>query len=171
MLERANGTAGRRRVHAIPKTVTFEVEVERDGQAVVVEMLGYCVERCPVWVAIEVEAARDVYLEAAYQQIETTDADGVVQTTSSYVYDRAIESRYRRDVLVAVIKGLQEDEADVLIGSGDGIEMLQDLGWFSRRETVEETADPEVIREDEAEVSTTEPSSRGSRRSTAPTTG
>jgi hypothetical protein len=158
-------------VHAIPKTVTFEVEVERDGVATVVEMVGYCRDRCPVWVAIEVEAARDAYLEAAYQQIETTDADGTVQTTSSYVYDRATESRYRRDVLVAVIKGLQDEEADVLIGSGDGIEMLQDLDWFSRRETVEEPADPEAEREEIAEVSTTAPSSRGSRRSTERTTG
>jgi len=146
-----NGTAsanvpGRRRVHAVPKTIIFEVEVERDGESAIVEMTGFMRERCPVWVDIEVSAARDEYLAAAYVDTEVTDPEsGETATASAYRYSREAEARYRRDVLLAAVKGLEEQQADVLLQSGEAMDMLADLGWFTRPTLISEDApaDPE----------------------------
>lgn len=170
-----NGTAAappsaRRVFHAVEKTETIAIEVERDGKLAVVEFVGYHRDRCRQWVNIEVEAARDAFLAASYADVETTDeATGETMTTRQYRPNDQAEGHYRRDVLLATIAGLQEHEADVLVGSGEWIEILRFLGWWAKTDEAEATTDPEAG--GEAEAPTTEPSSPDSAPSTVPTTG
>ena len=183
-MEATNGAAsvhGRRRVHAIPRTMTFEVEVLRQGEPTWVEMTGHCRERCSVWVDIEVSAARDTYLAQAYTQEPVIDQEtgdplldpetGQAVTLPVFHHSREVETRYRRDILLAVLEGLQEGEADLLLGSSDGLDILVDLGWFTRPSDTQETPpDPEEEGE-ETPAPTGAGSSPEPRRSMAASTG
>lgn len=137
-----NGLAvmpGRARVlHVVPKTITYTVE-GADGETVA--LAGYCKgPSCPVPVAIEVERAWADW-EAAQP-----DADARA-TMKPHAYLAAVngaERLLRRELLVAVIPGLDMDAANVLAADdGEWEAILAELGWWTVT-AAEDDADPEA---------------------------
>jgi len=135
VMSNQNGTSGRRRVHAIDVAVVFEVEVERNGAPQTVEITGYVKGACPVWVEIETSAAWKTWRDVSYAEGEFKESE------------RA-EAMLRRDMLMAVTRGLEEHEADVLAADGGGwLDILRDLGWWGTNEPDEDAPAPEAVGE------------------------
>lgn len=137
-----NGLAvmpGRARVlHVVPKTITYTVE-RADGETVA--LAGYCKgPSCPVPVAIEVERAW-----ADWEAVQP-DADARA-TMKPHAYLAAVngaERMLRRDLLIAVILGLDMDAANVLAADdGEWEAILAELGWWTVS-AAEDGADPEA---------------------------
>jgi hypothetical protein len=158
MAER-NGTAlafgQRRRLRVVPET--HEYEVERGDEVTV--LTGYVAgDRCPVPVSIEVQAAVDAY-NAIITAIDPQKPD-----LTAY---RRAQLTQRRDILLAVLRGLTHEEADVMAADGgDWQDILVELGWWNApaAEDAEEDADdPEA---EEARASTTDASSPASASTT-----
>ncbi len=136
-----NGTAvaasSRRRLRVSPAFI--EYEIERDGEIVVLQ--GYKAgDACPIWVTIEVQAATDRYQEA----VEAI-ADGE-KRLGKYLQPHLEQ---RRDILVAVMRGLTEQEASIMAAEGgDWQPILVELGWWKVDATDapadEDDADPEA---------------------------
>lgn len=173
-MDHLNGTGqsrtvlgARRRVNARPKTIEFEVETVNDGVQV---LKGYCRGRadgygpCPTNVTIEVSAAFDVWREKAYRPAtdkerrawddhvaacaERGEAPGESPIDDEgLIFDVSQEARLtlHRDLLLAVMPGLDQQTASVLAGEdGDWEAILTDLGWFSPTPTdAVEAAGPE----------------------------
>lgn len=114
-----NGTSGRRRLRVTP--AFCEYEIERDGEVVVLQ--GYKAgDACPIWVTIEVQAATDRYQES----IEAI-ADGE-KRLGKYLQPHLEQ---RRDILLAVVRGLTEHEASIMAAEGgDWQPILVELGWW-----------------------------------------
>lgn len=138
-----------------PETVPALV-IERDGEEVTLR--GYVRgRRCPGRITSGVNSASRAYREAA--------PDG-------FAFEPFVAQI--RDLLLTIVIGLEEDEADVLANPPDGdeessgIAVLRLLGWWNTGEQDDEDdADPEA----QAESSILESSSQSSRRSTGRTTG
>jgi hypothetical protein len=179
----------RRRVNARPKTIEFEVETVNDGVQV---LKGYCKGRpegygpCPTGVTIEVGAAFDVWREKAYrpatdkerqiwdEHVAACNEKGEDPGESPINEDGLIfagsqEARLtlHRDLLMAVMPGLDPQTASVLAGEdGDWEVILTDLGWYTPT-PVDEIAGPEGEGEAAASPSTGPSSSPESATSTA----
>lgn len=154
-----NGTAdlpvpaplsGRRRLHAVPQT--REYEIERGGEVVVLN--GYIQgPSCPISVAIEVQAAEDDYVMATGSLLQAIKLpDGTTQQRlrpgTRTVDLTAPAMRRRQAMLCAVIRGLAEEEANVLAADGGEWEpILVELGWWKPAEAEEDEADPEATGE------------------------
>lgn len=152
---------GRKRFNAVPKTETFEVGVIRDGEPTTIDVLGYHKSACPVWCEVQSAQAWRDWREASY------DAEG------TYHESDEAEARLRRDMLLAVTRGLEEHDADVLARDGGGwLEILRALDWFggATDDADEDDADPEAVGEGER-APTGPASSPASRRSTGRMTG
>jgi hypothetical protein len=121
---------------------TRKIEIVRDGETVYLD--GYVEgRRCPASVKVAVAAASDPVMELP------DDASRGVK--------EAAWLEYLRTKLMAVVRGLEWNEADVLAGDPDqATSVLAELGWEQSDEP--ETADPEV--KGEAESSTTDQSSQ-----------
>lgn len=164
----------RLRFSVVPASTTIEVERPdpfcQDGEpeTVVVELKAWPMgPRCPVWVAISVEAAWDTYREGMRAEIDRRDAAGEIKAeavkdaTGQPVKDvdgNAVERRIyigpthimtqilatlRRDLLVAVIEGLTEHEASLLVENGGPWEnILISLGWWKAPAETPETPEP-----------------------------
>jgi hypothetical protein len=83
-------------------------------------------DRCPVWVEIEAQSAWEDWRQASYSGI---GEDG----SPTYEYNYRAERVLRRDLLRAVIEGLDQQEADVLGADGGPWDLiLEKLGWYQR---------------------------------------
>lgn len=127
------------------------LEIVRDGETVVLR--GYVSgRRCPSRVKAEVAAA-----------VRDNQGEGGAFDFGAYLGQL-------RAMLLAVVIGLEDDEADILAGDdGDAgaLAVLRLLGWWGSDATDEDDADPEA----KAESSTSESSSPASPLSTDRTTG
>lgn len=171
---------GRRRVVAIPKTMVFEIDVIRRGKPTTIEVTGYVKGACKVWVEAQVQAAWDEWEDASYvdnvDQIEVDALDpetnAVAKTTPARIFKRSrrAEAMLRRDMLLAVVEGLEEQDADLLAQEDGGwLDILRDLGWWRKASAEEATGDPEAVGEADAPTGT--PSSPTPAITTGPTTG
>lgn len=124
------------------------IELEFDGETTVLQgFVGN--SRCPLDVQAEVDSARKVWIAA-------TGAG-----TDSYVYDDAAWLRYVRDVLLAIVPGLEYRHAEILSIEGEKARsILQYLEWW--QEPAEETPDPEAEGEPTTTVTSSAPSPSGS---------
>jgi hypothetical protein len=113
--------------------------VLRDGQPVT--LWGWVDgRRCPGYVKSAVAAHRRTYRDAVYQPGEPDELGQHVEvfTHSPLAYDD-----YKRDVLLAVIEGLEYTEAAVLAGNDDtAMTVLRRLRWVEDEE--EATDSPEA---------------------------
>lgn len=167
---------GRKRFSAVPKTEVIEIEVLRpgsDGKPVptVLELVGQHKDCHEVWIDVQMDVARREYDAVAFEDVEVDDPSkpGTKITARQWKYDKEAESRYRRDVLMACLPGLELPDADVLArDDGPWREILSTLGWWVAAE--EEESDPEATGKTETGP-TTEVSSPDSALSTVPTTG
>ncbi len=125
------------------------IELPRDGERVMLQ--GYVNgRRCPSRVKAEYTAAIR----------GNPHPDGV--------FDYGVHLAQVRGCLAAVVRGLEDTEADMLAGDDEGGgAVLRLLGWWATADDDEDEPDPEVT----AESPTLETSSRNSRRSTARKTG
>lgn len=147
---------------------TREYIVNRDGEDVT--LTGYYAgDACPIWVAIEVQAANDDYVAATASLLqELRLPDGTIQrrmkpgTRVGAV--TAPSMRQRQAILCAVMRGLTEEEAAVMAADGgDWQDVLIELGWHD--------PDPVQAREDDDPEATGEDStSDGSSPDSASTT-
>lgn len=106
------------------------IELEFDGETTVLQgFVGN--SRCPLDVQAEVDSARKVWAAAT----------GAL--TDNYVYDDAAWLRYVRDVLLAIVPGLEFFSAEMLAKEGEKARaLLTYLDWW--QEPVETTPDPEA---------------------------
>lgn len=127
-----NGTAwpGAPRVLRITyDTKTYALETP-DGETTT--LAGYKKGTgCPISVEIETEAAW-----ATWSEDSPTDEDRATLTTHRYLAKTMrAERMLRRDLLCAVIPGLQREAADVLAGdAGPWETILSELGWWATTE-------------------------------------
>lgn len=168
---------GRRRFSAVPKTEVFEVEVVRGGEPTTIEITGYVKGFSPVWVEVQTQQAWNDYKAGAFvenvDRVEVFDVSLGRNVVPAQLFreNPEVEARFQRDMLLAVTRGLEEHEADVLARDGGGWrEILDALGWLQSEMADEDAADPEAEGE-EATGPTGAASSPSSRRRTARTTG
>lgn len=111
-------------LHVVPRTTTYAIE-RADGETVM--LAGYHKgPTCPVPVNIEVDAAFEVW-EAAQP---TPDERKAMKPRAFIAQANRAELIWRRDMLCAVIPGLEHDEANVLAAEGGQWEaILVELGW------------------------------------------
>jgi len=124
-------------LRVVPKTTTYTVETA-DGETVA--LAGYHKgPTCPVPVAIEVEAAW-----ASWEAARPTADDLASMKPHAYLAAVNVAERLlRRDLLTAVIPGLEMDQANVLAADGGAWEAtLGELGWWDV--VADEDADPEA---------------------------
>lgn len=148
-----NGTSARRVYRAIPHTSTLVVEVLRGGKPTEIEVTGYHRDNPEAWNQIDAEAAWDAWRAAVYvpntEGVTETDPETGEVTTPETIYrdNPAAEVALRRDMLLAVVKGLEEQDAYVMArDGGDWFPILQDLGWWGTP-TEEASGDPEAVGE------------------------
>jgi hypothetical protein len=122
----------RRRLVVRPKTTVYDVEREEgdtEVEVVVMPLVAYYQgDRCPVPVSIEVQDAWKRWEEET-QIILVNEETG--EEEKKYNGDMQSDMRLRRDVLRAVIPGLEENEANVLAANGgQWRDILIELGWW-----------------------------------------
>lgn len=130
---------GMRILFVVPQTITYTVE-RADGETVA--LAGYCKgPTCPVPVAIEVERAW-----AEWEAASPTAQDAAAMKPHAYLSAmNAAERMLRRDILAAVIPGLDMDAANVLAADeGEWETILSELGWWTVAAAAEDDADPEA---------------------------
>jgi hypothetical protein len=174
----------RLRFSVVPRSTIIEIErpnpikeLENEQPTTIVELVAWPQgDGCPAWIAITVEAAHDTYREAVSAEMARREAAGQIETKTvkDPVTGEDVEEKnyvgpthqlsqalatLRRDLLCAVIEGLAEHEAALLIRSGGPWEdILVDLGWWQRRTTAPEPTSGARDPEGEAGEAT-EPSS------------
>jgi hypothetical protein len=146
----------RRIFRAVAKTVTIPIEVERGGEARVVDFVGYHRDAPEVWNQIQVQAAWDAWDAASYvenvQGVEVVDpATGQEAVPEKILRESPVaEATLRRDLLTAVLRDpetgepMTERDADVLArNGGDWLPILRELGWWGDA-PAEATSRPEA---------------------------
>lgn len=126
-----NGTAllplARRPLRVVSETITYPIETD-DGETVT--LAGY--RRgpgCPITIEIEVEGAW-----AEWSEDSPTDEDRAALTSHRYLAKTMRAERLlRRNLLCAVIPGLDQRVADVVAADGGPWEgILAELGWWQK---------------------------------------
>lgn len=128
--------APKRLLKTRPRTREYEVERD-DGPATLTGY--YSGDACPIWVTIEVQSAVDEY----------TSAGSAIDRGSTRLADWIGPAmRQRKAILCAVIRGLTEEEADVMAADGgDWQDVLVELGWWTVAAEDKADDDPEVTGE------------------------
>lgn len=125
-------------LHVVPRTTTYAVE-RADGETVM--LAGYHKgPTCPVPVNIEVDR---VWAEWEAGQ-PTEDERESMHSRAMLAKINMVARVLHRDLLVAVIPGLEHDEANVLAADGGQWEsILGELGWWTV-DAAKDDADPEA---------------------------
>lgn len=176
-------SSARLRFSVVPRSVPIEIErpnafkaSDDDPDSMLVELKGWpSGARCPVHIAIAVESAYDAYRMAMRDENDRRRAAGEIITdtvTDPETGEQSDRQRYvgpthivsqimadlRRDLLCAVVEGLEEHEASMLVeNEGPWEEILVSLGWWTKRteatEEASEEGDPEATGEGATESS------------------
>lgn len=170
-----NGTAGLKPLRLGSLIAeTRPIEIERNGENVV--LTGYVQgKRCPISVLAEVAASRDAWLDA--RRILDVDGEPVLDDDGNETFRDSTDAAFNqriKSLLLAVIRGLIDEEAGVLVSDIDlAIETLAALGWWIRpAQLTEDEPEGEASGEMVPESSQITPSSSpDSPLSTVPTTG
>lgn len=122
------------------------VELIRDDTPVVLR--GYVLgPRCPGTVKARVAGVSQDY--ASTTSVSVTHDDGT--TTDEFHHDEGAWRAYHRDLLLAVVVGLEEVEADTLSGETERAQQpLRYLGWLppldgDAEQEDDDADDPEVV--------------------------
>jgi len=127
-------------LRVVPQTTTYTVE-RPDGETVA--LAGYHKgPTCPIPVAIEVDAAYETWESAQ----PTPEERQKLKPRAFLALANRTELVFRRDLLCAVIPGLEMDAANALCCDGGQYEqILTELGWLDAPAAADEdTADPEA---------------------------
>lgn len=127
----------RLRFSVVPKYELIEFErpnafkvTDEDPDTVVVELKAWPKgERCPAWVAIQVATVHDAYTDAIRVEAQR-QAEFHTNSPSVHRMMDAIATM-RKGLLCAVIEGLEEHEAALLVeDNGPWEKILVRLGWW-----------------------------------------
>lgn len=120
-----------RRIKAVPDFKKYEFEFPERGdpeKTFIQNLVGYVRgPGCPVPIMIETEQAWAIWEEGRPSEAELRDA-----SLSKMAEVVAAERVLRRELLCAVLPGLEPDEANYLCNDdGPWREILSELGWWS----------------------------------------
>jgi hypothetical protein len=117
-----------------------------DPDTVVVELKAWPKgERCPSWVAVQVAVVHDAYTDAVQAEAQRQAESGARGPSVHGMMDAI--ATMRKELLCAVIEGLEEHEASLLVEDGGPWEtILTNLNWWHVRQPDEEVPEdtPEV---------------------------
>src|SRR6266487_2220215 len=112
------------------------VRIRRGGETVTLQAYHY--ETCPVWVDSQLSRADMMYREHSPDRTKIQE-----WSIDEHLRFREVYGAYLRDSLLALVEGLEQEEAEVL-ARDQSIECVAQttlvaLGWFVRREAQDES--------------------------------